>query len=116
MTTEAKKSLARARLRRKYRPAKVKILFIGEAPPASGRFFYQADSGLYRAMRDTFIQAFPKLSPDNFLDSFRDLGCYLIDLCEMPVDDVTRSERLQACRDGEPRLADELRRLKPRMW
>ena len=40
-------ALAREHLRRRYRPAHVDLLFIGEAPPASGRFFYQADSGLY---------------------------------------------------------------------
>jgi hypothetical protein len=49
----------------------VRILFVGEAPPASGRFFYQGDSGLYRAVRETFIAAFPSMPKDDFLNSFR---------------------------------------------
>jgi hypothetical protein len=72
------------RLRRRFRPEKVRILFVGESPPASGRFFYQADSGLYRATRQAFLKAFPDLRERNFLESFRDLGCYLVDLCEPP--------------------------------
>src|SRR5215467_4892872 len=39
-------SNARERLRKCYCPDRVQILFVGESPPASGRFFYQAD---YRA-------------------------------------------------------------------
>jgi hypothetical protein len=66
-------------LRQRYRPNQVRILFIGEAPPVSGRFFYQADSGLYRAFRETFVAAFPSLQPPEFLAEFRALGCYLVD-------------------------------------
>jgi hypothetical protein len=29
-------------LRRSFRPARVRVLFVGESPPASGRFFSQA--------------------------------------------------------------------------
>lgn len=105
----------RERLRRHYRPSPVRILFVGEAPPASGRFFYQADSGLYRAMRDTFVTAFPFLSESEFLNSFRSLGCYLVDLCGQPVDQMPRDARQCACRSGEIRLAGMIRRLKPKI-
>lgn len=33
-------------LRRAWRPVEVQLLFVGESPPFSGRFFYQRDSGL----------------------------------------------------------------------
>jgi hypothetical protein len=46
---EARRAIGREHLRKHYRPDRVRILFVGESPPASGRFFYQADSGLYRA-------------------------------------------------------------------
>lgn len=105
--------LARERLRRRYRPCRVRMLFVGESPPASGRFFYQADSGLYRAMRDTFVAAFPRLPNTGFLDSFRSLGCYLVDLCAQPVDHMTHDVRRCACRAGEIRLARMIRRLNP---
>jgi hypothetical protein len=103
------------RLRRSYRPVRVQILFVGESPPASGRFFYQADSGLYRAIRNTFRAAFPALPEDDFLHSFRELGCYLIDLCGRPVDRLNSEKRKQACRDGEVGLARSLKELQPKI-
>ena len=91
---------ARERLRRSYRPKRVRMLFVGESPPASGRFFYQADSGLYRAVRGTFMRAFPEIRKDEFLAGFRDLGCYLVDLCGEPVDDLGAKQRKQICEAG----------------
>ena len=110
-----KKSLARERLRRSFRPARVRILFVGESPPSSERFFYQADSGLYRAVRSTFIRAFPHLADADFLKLFSDLGCYLVDLCSEPVDRLNRQQRRQACVDGESRLTQILKQLQPQI-
>jgi hypothetical protein len=109
------KDREKERLRRSYRPAHVRILFVGESPPASGRFFYQADSGLYRAIRNTFRAAFPALPKDDFLHSFQTLGCYLVDLCGKPVDRLNSEKRKQACRDGEARLARTLKELRPQI-
>jgi hypothetical protein len=106
-------AVARERLRGRFRPSRVRVLFIGEAPPASGRFFYQADSGLYRAVRDSFINALPGLRDDNFLESFRTLGCYLVDLCGKPVDRLNDAARRRARRGGEARLSKTLRLLRP---
>jgi hypothetical protein len=110
---KARGAIARERLRKQYRPNRIRILFVGESPPVSGRFFYQADSGLYRAVRETFVRAFPSLKNAEFLDSFCALGCYLIDLCGEPVDDMTGPMRKQACRSGEQRLAQQIRALSP---
>jgi hypothetical protein len=106
-------ALARERLRKHYRPAKVRILFVGESPPASGRFFYQADSGLYRAIHEAFVTTLPALQSLEFLESFRDLGCYLVDLCAQPVDRMARKQRIQGCRDGEVRLGRMIKQLQP---
>jgi hypothetical protein len=106
-------ALSRERLQRLYRPTRVQILFVGEAPPASGRFFYRADSGLYRAIREAFITAFPELKDDDFLNSFRSLGCYLVDLCPEPVDRLGRKARRNACVKGETRLSRTLQRFGP---
>jgi hypothetical protein len=108
---------SRERSRRQYRPRRVRILFVGEAPPASGRFFYHADSGLYRAIRDTFVTAFPSLrsSKGTFLETFRAMGCYLLDLCGEPVDRMNLHLRRCICLDGEARLARRLRKLRPMM-
>lgn len=113
--TDPMTSNSRERLRRRYRPDRVRILFVGESPPASGRFFYQADSGLYRSIRETFLAAFPPLRQTEFLDSFRSLGCYLVDLCGEPVDNMTRHARRCGCSAGEVRLARTIRALRPRI-
>ena len=108
-------ALARERLRRRYRPAHVHLLFVGEAPPASGRFFYQADSGLYRAIRGAFVAALPDLRDADFLKSFRNLNCYLVDLCGKPVDRLDTAQRKQARTEGEIPLSRIIRRLQPKI-
>lgn len=103
----------RERLRRRYRPERIRLLFIGESPPASGRFFYRQDSGLYRAIRDTFRMIDPWITDDMFLEVFQNSGCYLIDACSRPVDHLDLRSRRAACLAGEPRLTGKIRRLKP---
>ena len=100
-------------LRRRYRPACVRLLFVGEAPPASGRFFYRGDSGLYRAMREAFVTADSRFDAVDFLGAFRDNGCYLIDLCAHPVDRLAAGERRTARAASERRLAGAIARLQP---
>lgn len=103
----------REHLRRSYRPERVRLLFIGESPPASGRFFYRGDSGLYRAMRDAFRTVDPSIDEASFLAVFRDSGCYLVDLCPEPVDHLDAKSRRAACQAGEASLARTIARLRP---
>ena len=113
LTDSAKVAAASERLRMRYRPARVRILFVGESPPASGRFFYQADSGLYRAVRQTFLAAFPGLKAADFLETFRKLDCYLIDLWGRPVDRLAPKQRRLACNRGETQLGATIRWFNP---
>ncbi len=113
--TEHRTVHSNERLRMRYRPARVRLLFVGEAPPASGRFFYRADSGLYRAIREAFLEAFPNMRGHDFLDSFRALGCYLVDLCPGPVDQLGKTARSKACLEAEARLSRTLRKLQPKV-
>jgi hypothetical protein len=99
---------SREQLRRSYLPDRVRVLFIGESPPASGRFFYQKDAGLYRVFRDAFRSVNPTIGDSNFLQKFRQSGCYLIDLCADPVDNLPPRDRREACRIAEPELAQAL--------
>ena len=62
---------SRERLRRQYRPEHIRLLFIGESPPASGRFFYRRDSGLYRAIRDTFRMIDPSITDEMWTEGVR---------------------------------------------
>ena len=107
------RDFSRERLRRRYRPAQVRLLFIGEAPPASGKFFYRQDSGLYRAMRDAFRMLDPAITDGGFLAAFQNLGCYLIDACPQPVDQLDAKARREACRASEPSLARAIQGLQP---
>jgi len=105
--------LERERLRRRYRPARIRVLFIGESPPASGRFFYRRDSGLYRAVRDAFRTLDPAITDDTFLEAFQHSGCYLIDACSDPVDALDARSRRTACVASESGLARNIRRFQP---
>jgi len=88
-------------------------LFVGESPPASGRFFYNRDSGLYRAMREAFSIADPAMGNENFLNRFQGAGCYLVDLCGKPADDLEPKSRRAACAAAIPRLARIIADLRP---
>lgn len=101
------------RLRLSFFPADVGLLFVGESPPASGRFFYQRDSGLYRAIRDTFRIVDPSITDASFLAAFQASGCYLIDLCREPVDHLDSRSRRAACLASETSLSRTIGRLQP---
>ena len=108
---EARRRLERLRL--SFRPAHVRLLFVGESPPASGRFFYKGDSGLYRAVRDAFLVADGSMSDMSFLPAFQASGCYLVDLCRQPVDHLDARSRRAACLASEALLSRTIRRLRP---
>jgi len=105
----------REELRSSFQPARLRLLFIGESPPASGRFFYQRDSGLYRAMRDTFRSVDASVDDENFLDVFQSSGCYLIDLSPEPVDHLEAIPRKAVCRNSEGALSRTISQLQPAM-
>ena len=105
----------RERLRRRYRPAQVRTMFVGESPPASGRFFYRGDSGLYRAMREAFQTINPSVGDESFLAHFQSSGCYFVDLCAEPVDRLDTESRRAECRAGEASLSRTIARLHPAM-
>lgn len=74
-------------LRKKCEPRELRVLFVGESPPANGTFFYAADSTLFKKMASAFAEALGKGVPEGpaFLEYFREAGCYLEDLCLDPV-------------------------------
>ncbi len=86
----------RERLRQEFRPEAVRLLFIGDSPPASGRFYYRGDSGLYRAMREVFQVIDPSITDSTFFTVFQESGCYLFDLCPEPVDHLGATARRDA--------------------
>src|SRR5665213_552585 len=108
--------MSREEIRNRFRPQATRLLLVGESPPANGTFFYNADSRLYSHTITAFERA--GLVPERqafFLDTFRDLGCFLDDLCRSPVNNRPRPER-QAARDRSvPGLSSRLREIRPRV-
>lgn len=83
-------------LRNRYRPTKIKAIFLLEAPPKSGDYFYDergsVNEFLFRAMMEAFnISATSKV---NGLAQFRDKGLFLVDATYNHVDDI-RSNTLR---------------------
>jgi hypothetical protein len=65
------------------------------SPPVSP--VYHGDSRLYRATREAFQAADASISDAVFLQTFRDSGCYLVNLCAEPVDRLEAKSRRGAC-------------------
>lgn len=108
---------AAERTRRRFTPTEVRVLFIGESPPAGGTFFYYANSNLYKATRSAFEAAIPALRDEpDFLNAFTRLGCYVEDLCEQAVNhlDLRDPTRLHARAEGVRPLARRIQGWSPR--
>jgi hypothetical protein len=105
--------------RNRHRPTVVKVLFIGESPPAGGTFFYFGDSKLAEETERAFRKVLPELIGDDFLSSFCRLGCYLDDLCLRPVNQLKKigsAGREQLVREyiaGEQPLAERMAQADP---
>ena len=101
-------------VRQRYRPRKVRLLLVGESPPASGKFFY-----LKSAMTTYTARAFEKAqgsefsSTEEFLTHFKDCGCYLEDLSHSPVDHLQPKERNERLREEIDHLAERIKALNP---
>jgi hypothetical protein len=92
----------------------VRVCFLSErVRRLRGSFFIKGDSGLCRTIRDAFRLIDPSITDANFLRVFQAAGCYLIDLCGYPVDQLSRAERRAACMDSEPSLCRTLQELRP---
>ncbi len=92
------------RLRRQYKPEDARVLFVGESPPTGGTFFYEGNSVLYYATEEAFLKALPEIKGKSFLDSFKELGCYLDDLGLEPVNRLPDPDKRRERRDGESGL------------
>lgn len=103
-------------IRNRFRPKVTRLLLVGESPPANGTFFYSADSNLYRYTVAAFTEAGIRTGNATlFLDTFRDLGCFLDDLCHRPVNNLPQPMRRAARNSSVPGLASRLQEIRPRV-
>ena len=73
------------KLRQSFKPDKIKVLFIAEAPPEADTFFYSAKSFFYLYTKQAFEVFFKEeISHTGFLEFFKNSGFYLDDLCHFP--------------------------------
>ena len=93
-------------VRARYRPERIKTLFVGESAPYSGDFFYCGNTAMLRYMRRAVELAFGETG--NFLESFKAYGWYLDDLVLTPVNHLTKSQRKAKCLDAQKSLADRI--------
>jgi len=64
-------------------------------------------------MRDAFRIVDSSIDDDNFLAMFKASGCYLIDLCREPVDQLDSKSRRIVCGAGERLLSRRIVQLRP---
>ena len=101
--------------RNHYKPDRVKVLFVGESPPAAGTFFYYANSNLYRCVHTAFSRVYGAKcgDGDHFLSFFKSVGCYLDDLCLVPVNAMDAEERQRHRDAGMVSLAERIKVMQP---
>ncbi|MDQ3647626.1 MAG: hypothetical protein M3433_03390 [Actinomycetota bacterium] len=103
----------RARAARKYKPQRVKLLLVGEAPPAAlDRYFYFEDAHGHDSLFRYVVRAVLKTEPTRsdkreMLARLRDTGVFLVDLKIDPVDGSPLAEHV-------PGLLGRVRRLEPK--
>lgn len=102
--------------RNAYKPQTVKILFVGESRPHNETFFYNENSNLYSFTKQAFEQAFEQVTDfkqDKFLDKFKELGCWLYDVCDSPVNHDKKPQRNAKIKEGIDALIDTINDLQP---
>ena len=101
-------------IRRRFRPDQIRILFVGESPPESGKFFYCGNSQMVQNMKRV-LEGELFAPTGNFFEVFKSSGCYLDDLVLVPVNKLPDMIREQARRQAIPDLAKRIRYYRPRV-
>jgi hypothetical protein len=100
-------------LRARYRPANINVLFVGEAPPASGTFFYAENSQVYRYLKEALAHHLDQ--PDDFLSAFAARGYLLDDRVLEPVDHIPMNQRKRVFLKNVPLLARRMNEYRPQI-
>lgn len=104
-------------IRLQWKPRSVRVLFVGEAPPVGGDFFYKwkRPDDLHKYTQRAFAAVFEDVpeDPKKFLSYFRRAGCYYEDLCHTAI--RTNSARKKAVRreHGIALLTERIKQHRP---
>jgi len=114
LSADDSSEMSHEEIRNRFRPRVTRLFLVGESQPANGTFFYNADSRLYSQTIAAFARArLVTENPTLFLETLRDLGCFLDDLCHSPVNNLPGPERRAARNRALPELAKRLREIHP---
>jgi hypothetical protein len=81
-------------VRERYESSQTQALFVGESRPAGNTFLYSGDSVLFIYTRQAFRAWIdPTLNRSEFLDHFRAIAYYVVDLCEQSVNGLPHQNR-----------------------
>lgn len=102
-------------LRDEYLPDDLRLIFLAESPPVSGKYFYdpngKVSEPLFRALMHDILDISPRDKSEG-LRAFRDKGMFLVDATYQPVNkDLSRKQRNEIVVKDYPRLKQELRRI-----
>lgn len=98
-------------IRTRYRPERIKTLFVGESAPYGGAFFYSGKTAMSSHMQSAVELALGK--GGNFLKRFKAYGWYLDDLVLTPVNQLAGPQRRAECQAAVASLARRLSDYKP---
>lgn len=98
-------------LRERFKPEKIKVLFIAESPPKNDTFFYSAKGGFYNFTKQVFIELFEEEieRSDDFLHFFQNKGCFLEDLCHEPKTYKEICEEIHENKNGKNGYIEKLK-------
>ncbi len=109
--------------REKYKPEKIKILFIGESPPRNKQsYFYFEDSKgsapLFKAIiKAVFNEDYIKKNDKDYrkkkmlLEKFKENGFFLIDACDTPINQYPSKKRKGIIKKNLPNLVKLIKNL-----
>lgn len=101
-------------LRERFKPETVRVLLVGESPPAEGTFFYDRSlmtTYTKNAFEAALDQSFE--SNDQFFEYMKKSGFYLEDLSRLPVDKLAPREREAKLIEESEGFADRVALMKP---
>jgi hypothetical protein len=93
----------------KYRPDQIKVLFVGESPPISGKYFYYGRNSLLHQMKRALGE--DQTADVDFLMKLKQRGWYLDDIVQTPVKEHV--ELRKKCREARDDLAARIRDYNP---
>ncbi|WP_276979346.1 hypothetical protein [Flavobacterium filum] len=98
------------RLRNSFRPSEIKAIFLLEAPPKSGKYFYDVRGEMNEPLFNEMMKAFniKATSKADGLSKFRDKGLFIVDATYNHVDDIKSNtvKTSTILRDNENLLRD----------